>query len=68
MIIVLLVVLRPHFHGGVENGNQVYAYAIAILIATFVQMLMVFGALRRIDFRLQFSIDWHDPRIRRCSR
>jgi putative peptidoglycan lipid II flippase len=65
VIIVLLVLLRPHFHGGVENGNQLYAYAIAILIATFVQMLMVFGALRRIDFRLQLSIDWHDPRIRR---
>jgi putative peptidoglycan lipid II flippase len=65
VIIVLLVVLRPHFHGGYENGNQLYAYAVAILIATFVQMLMVFGALGRIDFRLQFSIDWHDPRIRR---
>ena len=64
VIIVLLVVLRPHFHGGVENGNQVYAYAIAILAATFVQTLMVFGALRRIDFRLQMSIDWHDPRIK----
>jgi putative peptidoglycan lipid II flippase len=65
VIIVLLVVLRPHFHGGYENGNQLYAYAVAILVATFVQMLMVFGALGRIDFRLQFSIDWHDPRIRR---
>jgi putative peptidoglycan lipid II flippase len=64
VIIVLLVVLRPHFHGGYENGDQVYAYAIAILAATFVQTLMVFAALRRIDFRLQFSIDWHDPRIR----
>ncbi len=64
VIIVLLVVLRPHFHGGYEDGHQLYAYAIAILAATFVQMLMVFGALGRIDFRLQFSIDWHDPRIR----
>jgi putative peptidoglycan lipid II flippase len=64
VIIVLLVVLRPHFHGGYDEGNQLYAYAIAILIATFVQLLMVFGALTRIDFRLQFSIDWHDPRIR----
>ncbi len=64
VIIVLLVVLRPHFQGGYENGDQLYAYAIAIVIATFVQMLMVFGALARIDFRLQFSIDWHDPRIR----
>ena len=64
VIIVLLVVLRGHFHGGYEDGNQVYAYAIAILVATFVQTLMVFGALRRIDFRLQVSIDWHDPRIK----
>ncbi len=64
VIIVLLVVLRPHFQGGYKDGDQLYAYAIAILAATFVQLLMVFGALRRIDFRLQLSIDWHDPRIR----
>jgi putative peptidoglycan lipid II flippase len=64
VIIVLLVLLRPHFHGGYEHGHQLYAYAIAILVATFVQMLMAFGALGRIDFRLQLSIDWRDPRIR----
>jgi putative peptidoglycan lipid II flippase len=60
VILVLLVVLRPHFHG----EDQLYAYAIAILAATFVQLLMAVGALGRIDFRLQFSIDWHDPRIK----
>ncbi len=64
VILVLLVVLRPHFHGGHEDGRQLYALAIAILIATFVQLLMAAGALRRIDFRLQFSVDWHDPRIK----
>jgi putative peptidoglycan lipid II flippase len=65
VIIVGLVVLRPHFHGGPEHdGHELYAYAIAILIATFVQLLMALGALGRIDFRLQFSIDWHDPRVR----
>jgi putative peptidoglycan lipid II flippase len=64
VIIVLLVVLRPHFHGGPENGHQLYAYAIAILAATFVQLLLALGALRRIDFRLHFHIDWHDPRVR----
>ena len=64
VIIVLLVVLRPHFQGGYKDGDQLYAYAIAILAATCVQLLMVFGALGRIDFRLQFSVDWHDPRIR----
>jgi putative peptidoglycan lipid II flippase len=64
VIIVLLVVLRPHFHGGFENGDQLYALAIAVLIATFVQLSMAFAALGRIDFRLQLHIDWHDPRIR----
>ena len=38
VIIVLLVVLHPHFTGGYENGDQLYAYAIAILVATFVQL------------------------------
>ena len=64
VIIVLLVVLQPHFHGGPENGQQLYAYAIAILVATAVQFLLALAALRRIDFRLQVSIDWHDPRVR----
>lgn len=64
VIIVLLIVLRPHFHGGYENGNQLYAYAIAILVATFVQMGMAAAALSRVDFRLEFAVDWHDPRIK----
>ena len=61
VIIVLLVVLAPHFHG----KDEIYAYAIGILAATGVQLSMAFGALRRIDFRLRFHIDWHDPRIKR---
>ena len=65
VIVVLLVVLHPHFHGGYEHGHQLYAYAIAILVATFVQLLMALVALGRIDFRLQFRIDWHDPRVKR---
>ncbi|HEY4429147.1 MAG TPA: murein biosynthesis integral membrane protein MurJ [Solirubrobacteraceae bacterium] len=65
VIIVLLVLLHPHFHGGYENGDALYALAIAVLIATFIQMGMAFAALGRIDFRLQFSIDWRDPRIAR---
>ena len=61
VIIGLTVYLRPtyaHSHHGIE------AYAIAILAATAVQLFLVSVALTRIDFRLSFSIDWHDPRIR----
>jgi putative peptidoglycan lipid II flippase len=60
VILVLLVALHNQFHG----ENKVYAYAIAWLIATVVQFLMVASALRRIDFRLSFNVDWHDPRMR----
>jgi putative peptidoglycan lipid II flippase len=58
VIIVLLVALKPQFH------QHVYAYAVAWLAATVVQLAMVAYALRRIDFRLAFTIDWHDPRVR----
>jgi putative peptidoglycan lipid II flippase len=60
VIIIALVALTPDFHG----EDELYAYAIGILIATGVQFAMALAALARIDFRLQFSIDWHDPRIR----
>ncbi len=61
VILVLLLAIRPHFHG---EEQQLYVYAAAILAATFVQLLMATGALGRIDFRLQFHIDWRDPRIK----
>ncbi len=60
VIIVLLVVLAPHFHG----DDKIYSYAIGILAATGVQLMLAFSALARIDFRLAFSIDWHDPRVK----
>jgi putative peptidoglycan lipid II flippase len=60
VIIVLLVVLAPHFHG----DDKIYAFAIGILAATVVQVLLAFAALGRIDFRLRVHVDWHDPRIR----
>jgi putative peptidoglycan lipid II flippase len=58
VILVLLVWLHNHFH------TSIYAYAVAWLVATAVQMMMVASALRRIDFRLQFTIDWRDPRVK----
>ncbi len=61
VIIVLLVVLRPLFE---SNHLGIYSFAIAWLVASVVQLLLVASALRRVDFRLQFKVDWHDPRVR----
>ena len=61
MIIVGVIVLRPHFD---RSNLGIYAYAIAILVATVVQLVMAAAALQQIDFRLGFQIDWHDPRVR----
>jgi putative peptidoglycan lipid II flippase len=58
VILVLLIGLRHQF------SQSIYAYAVAWLVATVVQMLMVAWALRKIDFRLGFAIDWRDPRVR----
>jgi putative peptidoglycan lipid II flippase len=60
VILVGLIGLHNQFHG----DNKIYAYAIAWLAATVVQFLMVAGALRRIEFRVSFHFDWHDPRVR----
>ena len=60
VIVALLVVLHGHFHG----QDAVYAYAIAWLVATVVQFLMIAGALPKVEFRLSFSLNWRDPRIR----
>jgi putative peptidoglycan lipid II flippase len=60
IILVLLIALKPGFHG----PDRVYAYAIAWLIATVVQFLMVAWAMRRVEFRLSFHVDWRDPRVR----
>ena len=61
---VVIIVLFVGLHRTLRQDGGVYAYAVAILAATGVQLAMAFAALRRIDFRLSFEIDWHDPRIR----
>jgi putative peptidoglycan lipid II flippase len=64
VILALLVGLRPHFHG----SDQLYAYAIGVLVGTLVQLAMAVVALGRIDFRLRFAFDWRDPRIKQVFR
>ena len=60
VILVGLIALYPRFHG----VERIYAYAIAWLAATVVQFLMVAAALRRVEFRISFTIDWRDPRVK----
>ena len=60
VILVLLILLHTKF----SHGHSIYAYAIAWLVATVIQFLMIASALRRIDFRLSLQIDWHDPRLK----
>jgi len=58
VILVLLIALRHQF------SQSIYAYAVAWLVATVVQMVLVAWALRKIDFRLAYTVDWRDPRVR----
>jgi putative peptidoglycan lipid II flippase len=60
VIVVLMVILHSHFHG----QNAVYSYAIAWLVATVVQFLLIAWAMRQTEFRLAFAFDWRDPRVR----
>jgi putative peptidoglycan lipid II flippase len=60
VILVGLVGLYHQFNG----EDRIYAYAIAWLVATIVQFLMVFIALRKVEFKLSFVADWRDPRVK----
>ncbi len=60
-IILVLVVLEPRFHG----QDKIYAYAIAILVGTLVQLLIPAWDLRHTPFRFTWSFDWRHPGVRR---
>jgi putative peptidoglycan lipid II flippase len=60
-IILVLVVLEPLFHG----RDRIYAYAIAILVGTLVQLLIPVWDLRHTPYRFRFSFDWRHPGVRR---
>jgi putative peptidoglycan lipid II flippase len=64
VILIFLVGTKPFFHG----DAQLYAYAIGILVGTVVQLAMAAPVLARLGFRLQFSVNWRDPRVMRVFR
>jgi putative peptidoglycan lipid II flippase len=64
VIVAVLVVLKPLFHG----QNEMYAYAIGVLAGTTVQLLMALPMLPRVGFRFEWAFDWRDPRVGRVFR
>jgi putative peptidoglycan lipid II flippase len=60
-IIVVLVLLVPLFHG----QDRIYAYAIAILVGTAVQLAIPAWDLRNTPFHFTWSLDWRNPGVRR---
>ncbi len=60
-IIAVLVLLIPAFHG----QDRIYAYAIAILAGTLVQLLIPVWDLRHTPFKFNWSFEWRHPGVRR---
>jgi putative peptidoglycan lipid II flippase len=55
--------------GGLFEGpEEVYAYAIGVVVATAVQLAMVLPVLRRIGIPLKIAWKPNDPRVRRILR
>jgi putative peptidoglycan lipid II flippase len=64
VIVVVLVIAKPFFHG----DSEMYAYALGVLAGTLVQLLMVLPMLPRVGFRFELAFDWRDPRISQVFR
>ena len=60
VIIGCLVGLQPLF----DERDEIYAYAIGVLVGTIVQFAMALPVLKRMGFSLKISFSWRDPRIR----
>ncbi len=60
-IIAAVVVLRPLF----SPKDQIYAYAIAIVFGTAVQLAIPAWDLRHTPFHFTWSLDWRHPGVRR---
>jgi putative peptidoglycan lipid II flippase len=61
VILGFLVGARSWF----EGDDQLYAYAIGVVVGTVVQLLMAIPVLRRVGFKLELSFDLRDPRLKR---
>src|SRR4029453_5542895 len=59
VIIAVLVLLEPAFHG----NDRIYAYAIGVLAGTVVQLAIPAFDLRNTPFRFTRDIDWRLRRV-----
>jgi putative peptidoglycan lipid II flippase len=60
-IIAVLVGLAPAF----PEDDEIYAYAIGILVGTAVQLVIPAIDLRNTPFKLNLRVDWRNPAVRR---
>jgi putative peptidoglycan lipid II flippase len=60
VILAFLVLGRGWF----EGDEQLYAYAIGIVVGTAVQLLMAIPVLARLGFRIEWSVRLRDPRVK----
>jgi putative peptidoglycan lipid II flippase len=51
-----------------SGDEQLYGYAIGVLVGTAVQFAMALPQLRRYGFHLQVSLHFRDPRVRQVLR
>ena len=58
VIMAFLVLARPVF------SDDLYAYAVGILVGTAVQFLMALPVLKTVGFSFAWSFDWRDPRVK----
>ena len=60
-IVACLIVTNQFLSG----NEQLYGYAVGVLIGTAIQLAMGFAMLRRLGFHLEVSFHFRDPRVRR---
>lgn len=59
VIMVFLVFSRPLF------DDDLYAYAVGILVGTVIQFLIALPVLKTVGFHFEWSFDYKDPRVKR---
>jgi len=64
---VILVCLVGSQHV-LSGDDQLYGYAVGVLIGTAVQFTMALPMLRRLGFRLEVSFSFRDERVRKVLR